>query len=183
MTEGGQVTETQLQCACGAMRAEVTGRPIAVTECLCDSCREAAERMARLPGARSIVTEIGGTICVEYRKDRVEFLSGHENLKAFRLTPKSGTRRVIATCCNTPVFIEAKGGHWLSLYGGLWPEGAHPPVQLRTMVGDLPEGTELPDDVPNRKRHSAGFMGRLFLAWAAMGFRNPKLTVNEGLDV
>ncbi len=52
-----------------------------------------------------------------HRKDRVRILSGAEQLKEYRLSADAGTRRVIATCCNTPVFMEMKGGHWLSLYG------------------------------------------------------------------
>ena len=43
------------------------------------------------------------------------------------------------------------------------------------MTKDLPEGIVLPNDVPNPKRHTPGFMLKLMGAWVAMGFRTPKI--------
>ncbi|MBU2980858.1 hypothetical protein KO498_03435 [Lentibacter algarum] len=172
---------TKLACQCGALQMEVQGAPICVTECLCDSCRAASDRLERLEGSPELLTSYGATCCAEYRKDRLRFLAGQENLRDFRLTPASGTRRVVAICCNTPVFIEAKGGHWVSLYAVLWPEGDMPPVQLRTMVGDLADATNVPDDVPNHNKFAAKFMWRLLTSWVAMGFRNPKIETHGTL--
>ena len=70
-----------------------------------------------------------------------------------------------------------KGGHWLSLYGSLWPEGTLPPLQMRTMTGDLPDPSVLPNDVPNARSQSLRFFAKLLGAWIAMGFRSPKVTV------
>ena len=87
---------------------------------------------------------------------------------------------MIATCCNTPIFLEVKGGHWLSLYRAIWPDAERPAVEMRTMTG---ERTNLPSDVPNLKTHSLAFYGRLFAAWAKMGFRNPHIADNGELHV
>ena len=43
------------------------------------------------------------------------------------------------------------------------------------MARDAPTGTVLPDDIPNARTQTAGFMGRLFWAWVRMGFRNPSV--------
>ncbi|SEV97959.1 hypothetical protein SAMN04488515_0493 [Cognatiyoonia koreensis] len=165
---------TEIACSCGQTRLEVHGKHIASVECCCSSCREAAVRMQNLDGAPPILTDYDATPYVMYRKDRVQFVSGIENLASFRLAPESSSERVIATCCNTPVYLEFKHGHWLSLYGTLWPEGAIPPPEMRTMASDLPEGAHLPGDIPNSKKQSLGFFAKLFGAWVAMGFRNPK---------
>jgi hypothetical protein len=133
-----------------------------------------------LPAAVPVLEGSGATRFVLYRKDRVRFGAGTGHLKEFRLSPEAKTRRVVATCCNTPVFLEFHGGHWLSLYGRLWPTGTLPPLDLRTMVVDLPPGTTLPDDVPNNKRQSASFFARLLGAWIAMGFRSPKVGFVNG---
>jgi hypothetical protein len=101
-------------------------------------------------------------------------------MKSHRLSDCAGTRRVVAVCCNTPVFMELKGGHWLSLYAALWPEVDRPAVEMRTMVGAR---DDLPSDVPNLKTHSVAFYGRLFGAWAKMGFRNPRIVDNGELRV
>lgn len=173
---------TRIGCACGQTRLELRGSPILVSECLCNSCRAAAGRLAALPGARNTLTAYQATPTAEYRKDRVEILSGAENLREFRLSPTAGSRRVIAACCNTPVFLEMKGAHWLSLYLHLWPEDIRPKSAFRTMTGDLADASGLPADMPNLKTHTVAFYARLLAAWIAMRFRNPKITVGGTID-
>jgi hypothetical protein len=170
----------QLACACRQVLLKVERRPIVSAECHCNSCRAAGARLQTLPAAPPFVEANGGTRFVLYRKDRVRFLQGTALLKEFRLTPAAKTRRVVATCCNTPVFLEFQNGHWLSLYGYLWPEGTLPPLDLRTMTSDLPEGLALSADVPNAKRQSISFFAKLLGAWIAMGFRSPEVTVVNG---
>ncbi|MDM0110695.1 hypothetical protein QTI66_00960 [Variovorax sp. J22R133] len=172
---------TELSCICGQVRLEVQGRPIVNAECCCNSCRTAGARLQALPSAPRIVDTHGATRFVLYRKDRVDFTKGAALLEAFRLTPESKTRRVVAICCNTPVYLDFQGGHWLSLYGCLWPRETLPALEMRTMTMDLPEGTALPDDVPNARRQSFAFMFRLLRAWIAMGFKVPKVTVDGEL--
>ena len=175
---------TQLQCRCGEVRMEAESTPIMSTECLCTSCRTAADVLEALPGALSLRESTGGTRMEMYRKDRVRCVKGVGNLREHRLTQKTKTRRVIAACCNTPMFLDFTEGHWIDLYGHLWPADTLPPLQMRTMTGDLEDPSALPGDVPNLKKHSAGFFVRLLGAWAAMGFRRPKIGYVEGaLDV
>jgi hypothetical protein len=175
-------TTTRIGCACGTLRLAVDGAPIIRAECHCDSCRTAADRLRALPGVPAFQEPNGGTRYALYRKDRVCFLAGAEHLAVFRLTPASKTRRVVATCCNTPAFVELENGHWLSLHAGLWPPGALPPPQLRTMTSDLPAGTRLSDDVPASTRHTLAFFAKLLAAWISMGFRNPKIAVPREFD-
>lgn len=169
---------TELSCACGAVRMQVAGAPITVAECHCTSCRDAAGRIAALPGAPAVVGEQGGTHFVLYRKDRVRFVGGRDKLRNFRLGPERATRRVIASCCNTPVLLEFKGGHWVSLYGNLWHDQDLPPLQLRTIVGDAPAGVLFNDSVPMGGWPTAKFYGQLLAAWAAMGFRSPVVALD-----
>lgn len=177
------MTESQLQCACGALTIALTGGAINSVECCCTTCRDASTRFEALPGAQPIQTAHGSTPYVMYRKDRVRFLDGTDQLAEHRLTPDSGSRRVLATCCNTPVFLEFKGGHWLSLYGTLWSEDERPALRERTLTRSLPDRSLLADDVPNPKRHTLGFYGRLFGAWAAMGFRAPAVDVKRTIEI
>jgi hypothetical protein len=169
---------TQLACACGEVQLHVKRAPIISTECYCNSCRAAGARLQTLGAPAPVLKANGGTHFILYRKDRVDFLKGAERLKAFRLTPAATTRRVVATCCNTPVFLEFKGGHWLSLYAGLWPKDTLPPLDLRTMTSDLPAGAALDEEVPSGTRQTLAFYAKLLGAWIAMGFRSPKIAVN-----
>jgi hypothetical protein len=109
----------------------------------------------------------GGTDYVMMRKDRLRCTKGEDLLRAHRLKPDAPTRRVLARCCNSPMFLEFKGGHWLSVYRDRFD--APPSIDLRTMAGDR----SFADAIPAYRAHSASFMWRLFKAWAAMGFRAP----------
>ncbi|MGY6705623.1 GFA family protein [Roseinatronobacter sp.] len=164
---------TDVTCACGQVALTLSGKPILSAECLCSDCQQAAVVFQALPDACPVVDDKGATRFVLYRKDRVRCDRGQEFLAEHRLTDASTTRRVIATCCNTPMFLDLTQGHWLSIYGALWPKGALPKLDLRTMTKHAPAGVVLPDDVPNPKTHNASFFARLILAWAAMGFRVP----------
>lgn len=176
-------TTTSLQCTCGQVRLTVDKAPITSVECCCDSCRAAAARLSQLEGLPPIVNAHGGTPFVLYRKDRIAFITGADLLREFRLTPDGKTRRVIAGCCNTAVFLEFENGHWLSLYAGLWPNSTLPRLEMRTMTKDLPPNTTLPQDVPNAKRQSLSFFAKLLGAWIAMGFKSPKVAVNGVVQV
>jgi hypothetical protein len=172
---------TELQCTCGRVRLVVERAPIVCAECHCGSCRAAGAALQARLGAPPIQESNGGTRYMLYRKDRIRFVAGRDLLREFRLTPDAKTRRVVAGCCNTPVFLELKGGHWLSLYRCLW--GAQtPPLEVRTMTRDRPDGIALPDDVPNLQGHGGGFFVKLLGAWIAMGFRAPKIFVQGALD-
>lgn len=173
---------TRIGCACGSTGLLVSGQPIMASECLCNSCRSAGRHLAALPGAKAMLTSYGATPAAEYRKDRIQIISGREHLKEFRLSPSAGSRRVVATCCNTPVFLEMKGAHWLSLYLHLWPESTRPAAAFRTMTGDLDDRSQLPGDMPNLKTHTPAFYMKLLGAWIGMGFRNPKIEIAGTLD-
>lgn len=173
----------QIACSCGATAFALTGEPIIATECHCTSCRNASERMKALPDAAEIRALNGGTPFVLWRKDRVTCVRGMQHLQSFRLTSDSPTERVVAACCNAPMYLSYKHGHWLSLYAKRWPDGIGPAPTERTMTGDRSDRTMLADDIPNPKRHSAKFFVVLLWAWARIGFRNPPAPdVKEKLD-
>lgn len=163
-------------CRCGEVEFETVGDPILSAACHCASCREAGHQFEALPEATPVSDAHGGTQFLLYRKDRVRCVKGEEYLKEYRLTPGSPTRRVLAKCCNSPMFLEFQNGHWLSMYRDRFSAAKAPSVDMRVMTRDCPAGVELPDDVPNHPTHSVKFMWRLLAAWAAMGFRAPKIT-------
>ncbi len=166
--------QTEASCQCARVTFPIAGKPIVHAMCYCTSCRTAGLAFAEQPGAPSTVGNDGGTDLLLYRKDRVGRIRGGDVLQEHRLSPTSPTRRVVATCCNTPMFLEFTNGHWLSIYAGRL-SGALPPLDMRVMTVDRLEQSPLPEDVPNHARQSAGFMVKLLAAWAAMGFRRPKV--------
>ncbi|WP_274629836.1 GFA family protein [Arvimicrobium flavum] len=167
-------------CGCGHTRIEARGAPIIAANCYCDSCRRAGHIFETLPGAPKVVDNDGGTPFILYRKDRVVVTNGRETLREHRIKPDSKTRRIVASCCNAPMFLEFTSGHWLSLYKGRFAPQDQPPVEIRTMTGDRQAGPDFSDGVPSYKTHSVRFMWQLMKAWAAMGFRAPKVDGIKG---
>ena len=55
----------------------------------------------------------GGTAYVVYRKDRVKCSRGNQFLQGYKIKEKSPTNRVVATCCNSAMFLNFDDGkHW-----------------------------------------------------------------------
>ena len=112
-------------CQCGQVSLEAEDEPIVTTVCHCSSCRDAARQLEALPGTAPILNKDGGTPFILFRKDRVRFILFRKDrvrclrretlLGEHRLDPKSPTRRVVATCCNTAMFLDFTKGHWVSL--------------------------------------------------------------------
>lgn len=161
-------------CRCGAVVLEAAGSPIVHTACYCSSCQEAGRQIEQLADAPPVLGADGGTDVVLYRKDRVRCLQGGERLEARRLKPDSPTRRMVATCCNSAMFLDFTKGHWLTLYGARIA-GPVPPLEVRVMTADRRDGVALPGDAPNHAGYPGKFMWKLLGAWASMGFRTPKV--------
>jgi hypothetical protein len=161
-------------CQCGKVEFEAVGQPILTGACFCTSCQEAGRRFEQMPSAPPVLDPDSGTGLILYRKDRVRCVAGQEYLEEHRLKPESPTRRVIATCCNSAMFLDFTKGHWLSMFRNRFP-GA-PPLELRIMTRERRAGVELADDVPNYSGHSGRFMLKLIATWMAMGFRRPEIT-------
>jgi hypothetical protein len=161
-------------CRCGKVKLEAVGQPILTSCCYCASCQKAGRRFEQLASASPVLNADGGTDYLLCRKDRVQCATGQEHLSEHRLTPDSPTRRVIATCCNSPMFLDFTKGHWLTMFRDRFPAGA-PPVEMRVMTKDRRDGVVLADDLPNYDRYSGKSMLRLVAAWAAMGFRKPEI--------
>jgi hypothetical protein len=160
------------------VKLEAVGRPILTGSCYCTSCQQAGRRFEQLASAPPVLNPDGGTDFVVYRKDRVQCVTGQDYLEEYRLTPDSPTRRVVATCCNSPIFLEFTRGHWLTIYRDRFPTGA-PPLEMRVMTQERRGGIELADDLPNYGRHSGKFILKLIAAWIAMGFRRPEITLGK----
>lgn len=176
----GKNESHRAKCDCGNVVVETIGTPIMTVACYCESCQQAGHHLEILPDAPGILDGDGGTHFVMYRKDRVNCLYGHEHLREHRLKPESVTRRVIAQCCNSPMFLEFEKGHWLSLYIDRFASDDRPALDMRTMTMDSRPGVSFNDGIPSPKKHTAKFMWNLMSAWIAMGFKAPKIDYVRG---
>jgi hypothetical protein len=169
-------------CRCGKVKLEAMGQPILACSCYCASCQEAGRRFEQLACAPPVLNPDGGTDVVLYRKDRVRCVMGQEYLGEYRLKPDSPTRRVVATCCNSAIFLDFTKGHWLTMYRNRFPTGA-PRLEMRVMTGERRGGIQLAGDLPNCDGRSGKFMLKLITAWIAMGLRRPEITLGKTIQL
>jgi hypothetical protein len=156
-----------IRCSCGRVEFEAKGRPILTSVCYCDDCQKASRQLESLPGAPRLLGQDGGTPYILYRKDKVAFVKGKELLQDHRVEGEAFTKRVLASCCNSAMYLEYEKGHWLSLYRDRFI-GATPPVQMRIQTQYKPEGAALPKDAPSFKAFPPRFVIRLLWARLAM---------------
>ena|SRR5258708_16861796 len=161
-------TTTIVDCACGHVAVEAVGTPITSVICYCDDCQEGARQIQSLPNAASIQDRDGGTAYLVYRKDRVRCLKGASLLRPHKIRENSATNRVIATCCNSALFLNFDDSkHWVDVYRSRC-QGAVPPVQMRICTKFRPEGRTIPTDVPGYSRYPMSLLMKLIVAKAAM---------------
>lgn len=161
---------TIARCSCGSVELEAIGDPIVSAVCYCESCQAGSRQIEALPNGNPVCDSDGGTAFVLYRKDRIEYSKGSQLLQGYKLRDESTTNRVVATCCDSPMFLSFEKGHWLSIYRAAL-QGDLPPLEMRIQTKSRPAGTDLPNEIPSYPGHSLKFMVKLFTAWIAMLLR------------
>ena len=155
-------------CLCGGVEIEATGAPIMSNVCYCTDCQLGSRQIEGLPDAGSVRDDDGGTAYILFRKDRIKCAKGAELLKGYKLKDISITNRVVATCCNSAMFMNFdKGPHWISAYRARF-RGALPPLQMRICTKSRPEQVVLPTDVPNYPGYPVGLIFKLLASRLAM---------------
>lgn len=166
MSESSNRNRT-VRCACGGVELETIGSPIISNACYCDDCQEAAAELEGLPSAPPVLDGAGGTEFLLFRKDRMKYIRGERLLWNHRLKGESPTRRVVASCCNSFLFLDFQNGHWFSICRSCF-EGNVPPPQMRIQTKFKPEGTNVPDNAPAYSGLPIQFVAKLMLAKVAM---------------
>jgi len=111
----------------------------------------------------------GGSAYLLYRKDRIHCSRGAERLRDYRIKSESPTRRVVATCCNSAMFLDFQKGHWLSVYRARF-EGDVPALQMRIQTKFKPVSRNIPNDVAVYPTYPLRFIAKLMAARVAMLF-------------
>ncbi|TXD42650.1 hypothetical protein FRC96_02995 [Lujinxingia vulgaris] len=160
----------QVSCTCGSVTLKLTGKAIACLSCYCDDCQAGARQIETLPGAGKVTRDGGGTEYVMYRNDRMEVGQGAPHLTDYKLRDDSATSRMVASCCNSPMYLNfSDSRHWVSLYRARFEDDA-PPLDVRMCTKFASEEVVIPDDVPSVSSYSLKFMGKLLMSRVAMAF-------------
>jgi hypothetical protein len=157
-----------LRCQCGAVECTAHGAPILTTVCYCDDCQAAATLLEALPGAPAIRDADGGTVLTLFRANRFAPTKGADKLVAHKLKPESITSRMVASCCNSAMYLSFdKGPHWVSTLRNRLV-GEKPPVKYRVMTRYRTSTLPYPDTAPTAKGFSLRFLGSMIRDAIAM---------------
>ena len=159
-------------CRCGAVEVRARGQPILVTACYCDDCQAAAQRIAASAGFAPANPD-GGTEFMVFRRDRIACTQGADQLWAMRLSDTSKTRRMIAECCTTPMYLVFDDKRpWASAFRATF--GAHaPPVEMRICTRFRRSEARADDGAPSYPGLPLAMMLRILAAWPLMLFSRP----------
>lgn len=122
-----------------------------------------------LDGATKVAAPDGGTHYLTYRDDRFDCTKGEALLTALRVKPDSPTRRMVASCCNSAMFLKFERGHWTSAYAARFT-GEIPGIEMRTQTKFRTSGLALPDDAPAYRGFGWRLFARLIVSRIAMVF-------------
>lgn len=146
----------------------LAGGHIHCAACHCDDCQSAAQALDALPTPAPTTDAFGGTHYVLHRKDRYHVASGSALLRPHRLRDGSPTRRMVASCCNSPMFLAFDNAqHWISVYRARIP-GDSPRLQSRIATRFADPAGGAPDDVPSYRTFPFALVVQLLLCRARM---------------
>lgn len=161
-------------CKCGRVKIELTGSPILVSICHCDDCQRGSAQIELLPAAPKILDRWGGTPYVLYRKDRIGLLQGRELLSEQRIDGERSTKRVVASCCSSPMLLDFEPGHWVSIYQQRF-DAPIPQAVMRVQTRFLRSEDSPDDDLPRHRGFPVGMVAKLLRARIAMGIRKAEI--------
>jgi hypothetical protein len=156
-------------CACGKVRCEGVGAPMLTAVCYCSDCQEGGRRIEALPGAPRVLDADGGTSYLCYRDDRFRCVSGEDLLVPYRLGDRAPSRRMVASCCNSGMFLKFEPGFWISSYR-LRHSGDLPLIEMRNQTRDRRSDTPVPTDAPSFSRFPLRMFARLLRTRVEMLF-------------
>jgi hypothetical protein len=161
-------THLTARCSCGSVELEAIGAAITSVACYCGDCQEGSRQIEALPDARPVRDSDGGTAYVLYRKDRVECSRGVQFLQSYKIREKSATNRVVATCCNSAMFMNFDDNkHWVPVYRARF-QGEVPPLEMRICTKFKPDSSDVPSDVRSYSTFPLKFVAKLVAARIAM---------------
>jgi hypothetical protein len=159
-------------CRCGAVDIGAWAEPIVVTACYCDDCQAAAERMAASDKA-ALAKADGGTEFMVFRRDRIACTRGADRLEAMKLTPATNTRRMIASCCATPMYVAFDDKRpWVSAFRARFGANA-PPVTMRICTRFKRSDDRAENGLPSHPSYPPPMIARILAVWPLTLFSRP----------
>jgi hypothetical protein len=155
-------------CKCGQVKFEAAGKPILAAVCYCKDCQAGGKLIEALDGAHPVLESDGGASYLMFRDDRFECVSGEHLLVGYKLKDRTPTKRFVASCCNSAMYLKFKPGHWASTYRNRFDEADSPPVALRINTRSRRSDIELTKEIPSFQKIPLRLFVRMFFSRLGM---------------
>lgn len=156
-----------LRCKCGQVECSSTRLPMLTAVCYCDDCQAAAREIAAGNGP-PVADLDGGTALSLLRLDRFARTRGAMLLAPYKLRADSPTSRIIASCCNSAMYLSFSDTRfWVSAMTNRIV-GAKPRIESRLAVEFRDSALPWPDDAPRYTGYPKRYLLRLLGQWIAM---------------
>jgi hypothetical protein len=140
--------------------------------CYCDDCLAAA-RAIEASGGPPVADDDGGTALSLFRNDRFSHSKGAELLTAHKLRENSPTSRMVASCCNSAMYLAfADTRFWVSVMNNRFV-GEKPLIESRLAVEFRDPALPWPDGAPRYHGYPKRYLFRLLGQWIAMKLGRP----------
>lgn len=165
--------DTVLKCDCGAVECAGRGAPFLAAVCYCDDCQEAARQIEAAGDGPPVAAPDGGTALCLIRDDKFTVVRGEDRLRPHRLNPASHTSRMVASCCNTALFLSFSDGRfWKSAMIDRIAD-PKPVVTMRLCTRYRNSPLPWPDDAPRHAGFPLSALWRVGQQWFAMKLGRP----------
>ncbi len=125
-----EITKLSGHCYCGAVTFEVSGQPVKVGHCYCESCR-------RHSGA-AMLTSAG------FRLNQVHFTAKQPT----KYTTDDSVSRSFCSRCGSSVSFEREESEYIFMYIGLFDEPGKLTPQVHMMTSEKIEWLNIDDQLP-----------------------------------
>lgn len=160
-------------CRCGAVEIGAWSKPIVVSACYCEDCQTADRRLAASSNLAPAVSADGGTEFMLFRRGSIACMRGADRLQPMRLTDTTKTRRMIAGCCVTPMYMAFDDKRpWVSAFRASFGADA-PPVEMRICTRFRRSEQKAEDGVLSHPGYPPAMRFRLLAALPLMLFSRP----------
>jgi hypothetical protein len=157
-----------LRCQCGAVECSGQGPPFLSAVCYCDDCQQAAWQIEAAGKGPRVTDPDGGTALCLFRDDKFSIERGTDLLQPHRLEPTSATGRMVASCCNSAMFLDfADGRFWKSAMIDRIV-GPMPAIEMRLCTRYRTSPLPWPDKAPQHENFPLSALWRVAQQWLAM---------------
>lgn len=160
--------QIDLKCQCGAVECTGRGAPFLSAVCYCDHCQEAARQIEAAGNGPPVADPDGGTALCLIRTDKFTVERGADLLQPHQRNPASATSRMVASCCNSAMYLSFSDGRFWKSAMINRIVGRQMAIEMRLCTRYRETALPWPDTAPRHAKFPLSAFWRVGQQWIAM---------------